>query len=56
MKRIYSWLLLSSFLFSCGQAPKTDKQIIQETMQAIEIPKQYQQEPFYYAGIYSANI
>ncbi|MWP49136.1 MULTISPECIES: hypothetical protein [unclassified Gilliamella] len=43
-------------LQGCGQAPKTDKQIIKETMQAIEIPKQYQQEPFYYAGIYSANI
>ena len=43
---------LVAFLFSCGQAPKTDTQIIQETMQAIELPKQYKQEPFYYAGIY----
>ena len=25
-------------------------------MQAIEMPKQYKQEPFHYAGIYRANI
>ncbi len=56
MKKLISLFLISSFLFSCGQAQKTDKQIIQETMQAIEMPKQYQQEPFYYVGIYSANI
>ena len=56
MKKLINVFLLSSFLFSCGQAQKTDKQIIQETMQAIEVPKQYKQEPFYYVGIYSANI
>ena len=56
MKKLISLFLLSSFLFSCGQAQKTDKQIIQETMQAIEVPKQYKQEPAYYVGIYSANI
>ena len=56
MKKLISLFLISSFLFSCGQAQKTDKQIIQETMQAIEVPKQYKQEPFYYVGIYSANI
>ena len=56
MKKLIALLLLSCFLFSCGQAQKTDKQIIQETMQAIEVPKQYKQEPFYYVGIYSANI
>ena len=56
MKKLISLFLLSCFLFSCGQAQKTDKQIIQETMQAIEVPKQYKQEPFYYVGIYSANI
>jgi hypothetical protein len=43
-------------LQACGQAQKTDEQIIKETMQTIEIPKQYQQEPAYYAGIYSANV
>ena len=56
MKKLISLFLLSCFLFSCGQAQKTDKQIIQETMQTIEVPKQYKQEPFYYVGIYSANI
>ncbi|QYN44234.1 hypothetical protein GYM75_04905 [Gilliamella sp. ESL0441] len=56
MKKLINVFLLSCFLFSCGQAQKTDKQIIQETMQAIEVPKQYKQEPFYYVGIYSANI
>ncbi|QYN44231.1 hypothetical protein GYM75_04890 [Gilliamella sp. ESL0441] len=56
MKKLISLFLLSCFLFSCGQAQKTDKQIIQETMQAIEVPKQYKQEPAYYVGIYSANI
>ena len=56
MKKLINVLLLSCFLFSCGQAPKTDKQIIKEAMQVIEMPKQYKQEPFYYAGIYSANI
>ena len=56
MKKLISVFLLSCFLFSCGQAQKTDKQIIQETMQTIEVPKQYKQEPFYYVGIYSANI
>jgi hypothetical protein len=43
-------------LQACGQAQKTDEQIIKETMQTIEIPKQYQQEPAYYAEIYSANV
>ena len=56
MKKLISVFLLSCFLFSCGQAQKTDKQIIQETMQSIEVPKQYKQEPAYYVGIYSANI
>ncbi|WP_430875789.1 hypothetical protein [Gilliamella sp. G0441] len=56
MKKLINVFLLSCFLFSCGQAQKTDKQIIQETMQAIEVPKQYKQEPFYYVGIYSSNI
>lgn len=44
------------FYFLVDTHQKTDKQIIQETMQAIEVPKQYKQEPFYYVGIYSANI
>ena len=56
MKKSISLFLLSSFLFSCGQAQKTDKQIIQETMQAIEVPKQYKQEPAYYVGIYSSHV
>ena len=57
IKKTASVLVASLLLLQgCGQAQKTDKQIIQETMQAIEVPKQYKQEPFYYVGIYSANI
>ena len=56
MKKLIALLLLSCFLFSCGQAQKTDKQIIQETMQTIEVPKQYKQTPFYYAEIYSSHV